>query len=81
VLSACRAAGVDVPGDVRVAGVDGLPLGELVTPTLTTLAVDLDEVAREALGLAVAMVAGSAPRSGPAVERTVRHRLLLRASA
>jgi DNA-binding LacI/PurR family transcriptional regulator len=81
VLSACRGAGVDVPADVRVVGVDGLPLGALVTPTLTTLAVDLDEVAEEALGLAVAMIDGSAPRSGPAVQRTVRHRLLLRASA
>jgi len=81
VLSACRGAGVDVPADLRVVGVDGLPLGELVTPTLTTLAVDLDEVAGEALDLAVAMVGGSAPRSGAAVERTVRHRLLVRESA
>ena len=81
VLSACREARVDVPGDLRVVGVDGLPLGALVTPTLTTLAVDLDEVARLALELAVAMIDGSAPRSGPAVQRTVRHRLLLRASA
>lgn len=81
VLAACRAAGVEVPEDVRVVGVDGLPVGTLVTPTLTTLAVDLDEVATHALELAVAMIDGSAPRSGAAVQRTVRHRLLLRASA
>jgi DNA-binding LacI/PurR family transcriptional regulator len=80
VLSACRRAGVEVPGAVRVVGVDGLPLGALVTPTLTTLAVDVDDVAREALDLAVAMV-GGAPRSGPSAERTVRHRLVLRESA
>ena len=81
VLQACRRAGVDVPGDVRVVGVDGLPLGGLVSPTLTTLAVDLDAVAREALDLAIGMLAGELPRHGDAVQRTVRHRLLLRESA
>lgn len=81
VLQACRRAGVDVPGDVRVVGVDGLPLGSLVSPTLTTLAVDLDAVAREALDLALGMLAGELPRSGEAVHRTVRHTLLLRESA
>ncbi|MEN0101920.1 MAG: LacI family DNA-binding transcriptional regulator [Curtobacterium sp.] len=81
VLQACRRAGVDVPGDVRVVGVDGLPLGGLVSPTLTTLAVDLDAVAREALDLALGMLAGDLPRAGAAVQRSVRHRLLLRESA
>jgi DNA-binding LacI/PurR family transcriptional regulator len=81
VLSACRRAGVDVPGEVRVVGVDGLPLGALVTPTLTTLEVDVDEVARQALELAVGMVTSRVPRSGADAERTVRHRLVLRESA
>nr|WP_316307527.1 LacI family DNA-binding transcriptional regulator [Clavibacter michiganensis] len=81
VLSACRRAGVDVPGDVRVVGIDGLSLGRLLAPTLTTLAVDLDELARHALDLAVAMIAGELPRSGPDVVRTVRHQLVVRESA
>ena len=81
VLQACRRAGVDVPGEVRVVGVDGLPLGSLVSPTLSTLAVDLDAVAREALDLALGMLSGALPRQGAAVQRTVRHRLLLRESA
>jgi DNA-binding LacI/PurR family transcriptional regulator len=81
VLSACRRAGVDVPGEVRVTGFDGLALGGLVAPTLTTLAVDLDEVAGEALDLAVAMIAGEAPPAGPGAHRTVRHRLVVRESA
>ncbi|RII90802.1 LacI family transcriptional regulator, partial [Clavibacter californiensis] len=81
VLSACRRAGVDVPGDVRVVGIDGLSLGRLLAPTLTTLAVDLDELARHALDLAVAMIAGDLPRSGPEVIRTVRHQLVVRESA
>lgn len=81
VLAACRRAGVDVPGTVRVVGVDGLATGTLVSPTLTTLGVDLDVVAGEALDLALGMLAGELPRSGAAVQRTVRHRLLLRESA
>lgn len=81
VLSACRRAGLEVPGDVRVSGIDGLPLGGLVAPTLTTLAVDLAEVAGHALDLATGMLAGTLPRSGPEVQRTVRHRLVLRESA
>ncbi|MGN7191040.1 LacI family DNA-binding transcriptional regulator [Curtobacterium sp. MCBA15_004] len=81
VLAACRRAGVDVPGTVRVVGVDGLAAGTLVAPTLTTLAVDLAAVAREAVDLALGMLAGDLPRSGAAVQRTVRHRLLVRESA
>ena len=81
VLAGCRRAGADVPGDVRVVGVDGLAAGTLVAPTLTTLAVDLEEVAHEALDLALGMLSGALPRSGPSVQRSVRHRLLLRESA
>ncbi|WP_420362553.1 LacI family DNA-binding transcriptional regulator [Curtobacterium aetherium] len=80
-LAACRRAGVDVPERVRVVGIDGLTLGTLVAPTLTTLAVDLDEVARHAVDLALGMLDGSLPRSGDAVQRVVRHRLLVRESA
>ncbi|MGF6824060.1 DNA-binding LacI/PurR family transcriptional regulator [Microbacterium sp. ZKA21] len=78
VLSACRHAGLDVPGDIRVAGVDGLSIGTLVAPTLTTLAVDLDEVARHTLELAVALSDGDA---GVDAHRVVSHRLVLRESA
>ena len=73
VLAACRRAGVAVPDRVRVVGIDGLPLGELVSPALTTLAIDLDEVAREAVELAI----GGATRMPT---RVVRHRLVVRES-
>ncbi|MBW4041983.1 MAG: LacI family transcriptional regulator [Acidobacteria bacterium] len=75
VLAACRRAGVDVPGDVRVAGVDGLPLGALLAPALTTLAVDFDAVATAALDLVGEV------RHGSSGSRAVPHRLLLRESA
>jgi DNA-binding LacI/PurR family transcriptional regulator len=72
VLAACRRAGVDVPGGIRVAGVDGLPVGALVSPALTSLAVDFDAVATAALDLVA---------TEPAGVRTVPHHLLLRESA
>ncbi|GAT72073.1 LacI family DNA-binding transcriptional regulator [Microbacterium hydrocarbonoxydans] len=78
VLSACRHAGLDVPGDIRVAGVDGLAIGTLVAPTLTTLAVDFDEVARHTLELAAALSDAS---PGADLQRVVSHRLVLRESA
>ncbi|WP_324012440.1 LacI family DNA-binding transcriptional regulator [Microbacterium sp. JZ37] len=77
-LSACRHAGLDVPRDIRVAGVDGLTIGTLVAPTLTTLAVDFDEVARHTLELAVALRDGDADVDR---FRVVPHRLVLRESA
>lgn len=80
-LMACRRRGVDVPGQVRVLGIDGLALGTYVTPQLSTLAVDFSEVARHAVELAIGMSRGRLPWSGPEVRREVGHRLLLRESA
>lgn len=80
-LLACRRARVDVPGDVRVLGIDGLSIGTYVTPRLTTLAVDFSRVARTAVDLAVGMCDGLVPTSGPSAHRRVRHRLVVRESA
>ncbi|MCU1526394.1 MAG: LacI family transcriptional regulator, partial [Frondihabitans sp.] len=80
-LNACIRAGVDVPGRMRVVGVDGLSIGRYVTPTLTTLDVDLDAVGRNAVELAVGISSGAIPPSGPEAVRRVEHRLLLRESA
>ena len=76
VLRDLRTAGLRVPQDVRVVGVDGLALGEFVAPRLSTLTIDLTEVARAALDLVVEL---SGPRSGEAV-RVVPHRFVARDS-
>lgn len=81
VLQSCRRHGVDVPADVRVVGMDGLSIGTYVTPQLTTLALDMGEVARHAVELAVGMRLGQLPWSGPEVHRRVAHRLVVRESA
>ncbi|PRY11824.1 LacI family DNA-binding transcriptional regulator [Kineococcus rhizosphaerae] len=69
-------AGVAVPGEVKVVGVDGLAVGEFVTPRLSTLAIDLTEVAGAALDLVVELSQG---RSEAAV-RVVAHRFVARDS-
>jgi LacI family transcriptional regulator len=77
-LKHLAAAGVAVPRELAVIGIDGLSLGALVTPELTTLTIDTAELAEHALDLAAALLRGE-----PAAElrRTVSHTLLLRASA
>ncbi len=62
-------------------GIDGLSIGELITPRPTTLAIDLTEVGRLAVELVLGMRTGEIPLSGPDARRRVRHRLLLRDSA
>ncbi|MEZ0166900.1 LacI family DNA-binding transcriptional regulator [Kineococcus sp. LSe6-4] len=71
---------VGVPQQVRVVGVDGLALGEFVTPRLSTLAIDLAEVARAALDLVVQLAQGSAGGSPEDPVRVVPHRFLARGS-
>lgn len=80
-LKALRQAQVDVPGQVRVAGFDGLNLGTYVSPELTTLAVDVRGVAEAALDLALGAVSGEQPRSGPEARRRVAYRLVVRESS
>ncbi|MFD0483414.1 LacI family DNA-binding transcriptional regulator [Kineococcus sp. GCM10028916] len=76
VLQELRVAGLDVPRDVRVVGVDGLAVGEFVTPRLSTLVIDLAEVAHAALDLVVEL---STNGPGEAV-RVVPHRFVARDS-
>jgi LacI family transcriptional regulator len=53
-LDAAAAAGVAVPGHVSVAGFDDLPTSRWALVRLSTVAYDLDEVARESARLVVA---------------------------
>ncbi|MFJ8546135.1 LacI family DNA-binding transcriptional regulator [Streptomyces sp. NPDC093586] len=53
VVQAFRQAGVRVPEDVSVAGYDDIPLAIDVHPALTTVAVPLEEMGRDAVRLAL----------------------------
>ena len=76
-----RELDVAVPGRVRVVGVDGLEIGALVTPELTTLAIDIEAVARETVELVAGMLEGTTPLRGEGAHRLVPYRLEVRASA
>ncbi|MGP9539427.1 LacI family DNA-binding transcriptional regulator [Brachybacterium sp. AOP43-C2-M15] len=80
-LRALREIGVAVPEQVRLVGVDGLEIGTLVTPELTTLAIDIEAVARETVELVAGMLDGSVPLTGEGAHRTVPYRLEVRASS
>ncbi len=64
VLEACRAAGVHVPDDVAVIGVDNDEmLCDLADPSLSSVALDTEQAGYEAAALLDGLMAG---RSGPA---------------
>jgi DNA-binding LacI/PurR family transcriptional regulator len=80
-LKALQGAGKTVPGDCAVIGMDGIPLGELVTPELTTLALDLREVGRSAVDIVDNLLSGTTEAGSEGAMLVLRHRLVLRQSA
>ncbi len=80
-LRALRGLDVAVPEQVRLVGVDGLEIASLVTPELTTLAIDIDEIARATVELVAGMLDGEVPLHGPAARREVAYRLEVGGSA
>jgi DNA-binding LacI/PurR family transcriptional regulator len=48
-IKALELAGLKVPRDVSVVGFDGLPIGEIVNPALTTVVVDREKMGRLAV--------------------------------
>lgn len=80
-LKALRQHGCEVPGEVRVIGMDGLVADTYVTPQLTSLALDMTEVATYAVDIALGRLDGSIPADSRAARRRVRHRLVIRESS
>jgi DNA-binding LacI/PurR family transcriptional regulator len=81
VLKAVSDAGLRVPQDCAVIGMDGIPLGELLTPELSTLALDLREVGRAAVELLDGLLTGAVAPGSHAARLTLEHQLVLRKSA
>lgn len=76
-LRALTRAGVRVPDDVAVVGVDGIEEGQYSTPSLTTVAPDKAEIARAAVGTLLAAINGT---TTSATEIVIPHRLIVRES-
>ena len=81
VLKAAADAGRRVPDDCAVVGMDGIPLGELLTPELSTLALDLREVGRAAVELLDGLLTGAVAPGSDSARLTLAHQLVLRKSA
>jgi DNA-binding LacI/PurR family transcriptional regulator len=80
-LKALQESGRSVPTDCAVIGMDGIPLGELVTPELTTLSLDLRTVGRAAVDLLDGLLSGSVEARSPEASLVLRHELTIRQSA
>lgn len=76
-LRACAEAGVDVPGEIAVAGFDDIAESAYTNPTLTTITPDLAVLSREALRL---VLARRTDPDRPAERVSVPWRLTVRAS-
>ncbi|GGY58917.1 LacI family DNA-binding transcriptional regulator [Pseudoduganella albidiflava] len=74
---ALQAAGVDVPGDIALAGFDDIPVARYVTPALTTVRVPIAGMGEQALDRLAGLVAGEA--GGGA--QTLEAQLVVRASS
>lgn len=77
-LNAARDLGLDVPGAVSVVGFDDLPPARWPLLQLTTVAFDLDAMARRAAGLLVSRIEQG--RVGPYRHEQFPSRLVLRGS-
>jgi LacI family transcriptional regulator len=73
-------AQVRVPQDVAVVGIDGLDIGTLVTPELTSIAIDKAALADAAVELVAALLDGVTPPDAR-LRRSARLTLVLRESA
>ncbi|MEU9651030.1 LacI family DNA-binding transcriptional regulator [Streptomyces sp. NPDC048110] len=70
-------AGVRVPDDIAVVGVDGIQEGRYSSPSLTTVAPDKAAIARTAVSTLLGVIDGSAPAP---TEAKAPHRLVVRES-
>jgi LacI family transcriptional regulator len=58
---AARRLGVSIPGDVALLGFDGLSLGELLEPPLTTIDIDKRRIGELAVAQAQRLLDGDTP--------------------
>jgi LacI family transcriptional regulator len=75
-LEALRAAEIAVPDDIALAGFDDIPIARYVNPPLTTAAVPIAEIGRQALECCAQAIAGS----DDVQQRTFKPELVIRAS-
>lgn len=80
IMQAAASAGIDVPGQLAVIGVDDIEAGRLVTPTLSTVAYEIGTIARFAAQTAAALIAPGV-HEPPPPEKAAFVRLISRGSS
>jgi LacI family transcriptional regulator len=92
-VAALRSKGITVPGDVALIGADNMDISTLIDPRITTMDVQIDDLARATVGLLFEMIgrepgpatgeSAHAPSPSVAAPRgiTVTPRLVVRESA
>jgi LacI family transcriptional regulator len=68
VLRAARRLGIAIPHDMSLVALHDSELADFLNPTLTTIALPVDEMAQQAVDLVIQLIDGTEPRS--AVVRT-----------
>ena len=68
VLRAARRIGVDIPRDMSLVALHDSDLADFLSPTLTTIALPVDEMAQQAVDLVIQLIDGASP--GSAIVRT-----------
>lgn len=70
-ISALRVAGRRVPDDVAVAGFDDVPIGRYLSPSLTSVRVDVNHMGARAVELLCHAIAGDAPPAQELLQTTL----------
>ena len=60
---AARELSLAIPGDISIVGFDGLDIGRVLDPPVTTVVADAPALGRAAFELLIAQIAGKTPRS------------------
>jgi LacI family transcriptional regulator len=76
-LQALRSFGLDAPADVALVGFDDIPLAQVVSPPLTTVAMPVERIGRRAAALLHEQMEGGAAT----VHERMEARLVVRASS
>ncbi len=76
-MQAIQEAGLHVPADISVVGMDDIPLAAEVRPALTTVRVEMEALGRQAVEVLLHAIAALAP---PPTRTTLSPRLVVRAS-
>lgn len=79
-IDAARQAGLSLPGDVAVVGVDDIEAASLVSPALTTVRIPAEEIGRTAGDLLMRRIEDDSPIASPPRHVLVQHQFIVRES-